>query len=650
MCGIAGAVNWGNAAILARMTDVQRHRGPDDSGILEFTSPDGTWVGLGSRRLSILDLSAAGHMPMSTSDGRYSIVYNGEIYNYPELRKLLESHGYHFRSHCDTEAVLYLYQQYGPECVSQLNGMFAFAIWDRDREQLFIARDHLGIKPFYYAHRGDKFAFASEVKGLLELPDLEREMSYPALSQYLTFLWVPDPLTMFEGIYKLPPGHCGTFRRGKLELNQYWDLDLPQRGQQFAQSEAALTEELYERFLQVIKRQMLSDVPLGAFLSAGLDSSSIVAAMSEVSSSPVRTYTISVANRYRRGSNFSDDPAVARRTAAHFGCIHTEIEAEPDVAALLPRLVWHMDEPVADPAIITCYLVNREARKSVKVLLAGNGGDELFAGYRKYRADQLAERYQLIPRSLRRYLIEPVIDSMPTFRGNLLARYVHFAKKLARSGSLPAQDRFIQHSVYLTKEHQQRLCSSFLRGQIVGRDPHERHLAHFRQVEHADFLNQMLYVDTKTFLVGLNLNYNDKMSMANSVEVRVPFLDREFMQWAMTNIPPKFKLNGRHTKNILRNAVRSRLPAEVLKQPKAGFGAPVEFWLPDQLREMVDDLLGETNLRRRNLFAPEAVRTMVAEQRSGQGNWAYQIWQLLTLELWMQSYIDNRQAVPEKIA
>ncbi|MBL9122971.1 MAG: asparagine synthase (glutamine-hydrolyzing), partial [Planctomycetaceae bacterium] len=326
MCGIAGAVNWGNAALLARMTDVQRHRGPDDGGIWETRLPDGTWVGLGSRRLSILDLSAAGHMPMSTPDGRLTIVYNGEVYNYPELRQQLEGQGYQFHSHSDTEAVLYLYQEHGPECVHHLNGMFAFAIWDQDREQLFLARDHLGIKPCYYAQRGRQLAFASEIKGLLELPDLSRELDYQAVNQYLTFLWVPDPLTMFEGIHKLPPGHFGIFRRGQLQLTKYWDLELPVRDAPYGRTEADLIDELYSRFAQVIKRQMLSDVPVGAFLSAGLDSSSIVAVMSSISREPVRTYTISVADRYRRGSNFCDDPAVARRTAARYGCIHTEIE------------------------------------------------------------------------------------------------------------------------------------------------------------------------------------------------------------------------------------------------------------------------------------------------------------------------------------
>src|SRR5215471_166892 len=281
MCGIAGLVNWGDKSVLQRMTDIQEHRGPDDHGTWETTLPDGQWVGLGSRRLAILDLSPAGHMPMTTPDGDLTIVYNGEVYNYHALRRSLEAKGYRFQSHSDTEAVLYLYREYGPECVRQLNGIFALAIWDRNQEQLFLARDHFGIKPLYYSQEGQKLAFASEAKALMELRDLPRQINRTALSQYLTFLWVPDPLTMFDGIYKLPAAHYTIFKNGTLQITQYWDLHFPDAGHQFKSNEADLTAELRERFSASVKAQMLSDVPIGAFLSAGLDSSSIVACMAE---------------------------------------------------------------------------------------------------------------------------------------------------------------------------------------------------------------------------------------------------------------------------------------------------------------------------------------------------------------------------------
>jgi asparagine synthase (glutamine-hydrolysing) len=642
MCGIAGAVNWGDAASLARMTDVQTHRGPDDRGQWETTLGDGTWVGLGSRRLAIVDLSPAGHMPMQTPDGRYTLVYNGEIYNYPALRRRLEAAGYQFRSHSDTEAVLYLYAEMGPDCVRELNGMFSIALWDAQREQLFLARDHFGIKPFYYCHQGPRLAFASEVKGLLELPGMPRELDYTALNQYLSFLWVPDPLTMFRGIMKLPAGHYAIFRQGRLELTEYWDLKVPEAGHQFAGTEHDLAAELKRRFTDTVQSQLRSDVPLGAFLSAGVDSSCIVAAMADIIDKPVHTFTIAPTDKYQTGGAFlNDDQRVAARTAKHFGCQHTEIVTDPDVVDLLPKLIWHMDEPTSDPAILSCYLINREARPHVTVILAGNGGDELFAGYRKYVAHFLAQRYQSIPRTVRKQLLEPAAAALPSLRGTPLARYVHLVKKMARSGSLPPVDRFIQDSDYQQASLKQSLCTADTWRRFGGADPRERHLAHIGRVSHADFLNQMLYLDTKTFLVSLNLTYNDKMSMASSVEARVPYLDHELAQWVMSNVPPGLKLHGRSTKYLLRKSMEDRVPAEVFQQKKAGFGAPLDYWLANDLREMVDDLLGPEQLRRRGLFEPAMVERMLREHRSGRRDWCFQIWQLVTLEIWMRTFLDS---------
>ncbi|HKP13433.1 MAG TPA: asparagine synthase (glutamine-hydrolyzing), partial [Blastocatellia bacterium] len=594
MCGIVGAINWGDSARLAEMNAALVHRGPDDLGLWETRRPDGAFVGLGSRRLAILDLSPAGHMPMTTPDGRFTITYNGEVYNYPALRRDLEARGYRFRSRGDTEAVLYLYQEYGAESVRRLNGMFAFAIWDDERKELFLARDHFGIKPLYYCHQGDRFACASEVKALLGLPEMPRRLSLRALDQYLTFLWVPDPLTLFDGIVKLPAGHSARFRGGELELTRYWDYTFPPADHEFKAGAAELANELRERFSDSVKSQLLSDVPLGSFLSAGLDSSSIVAMMRAAGARPIRTYTIAFPPKYRRGETTLDDTNVARRTAAHFGCEHTEIVVEPDVVGLLPKLVYHMDEPVADPAIITAYLVNREARRDVTVLLSGVGGDELFAGYRKHAAYALAQTYQRIPAGLRRKVIEPLTLAMPAMRGTPIKGYVRLAKKMARSGSLAPRDYFLMSSTYLTDAQKSALYTPALRGRVNGHAAWSEHLDHFARVSDADFLNQMLYVDAKAFLVSLNLTYNDKMSMASSVEVRVPFLDWQLAEWVAWNVPPELKLHNRTTKHILREAMRPLLPAEVLGQKKAGFGAPADLWLAEDLREMVDDLLSET--------------------------------------------------------
>jgi asparagine synthase (glutamine-hydrolysing) len=645
MCGFVGVINCGDRATLDRMVDAQTHRGPDDRGTWDGATSDGGWGGLGSRRLSIRDLSPAGHMPMSTPDGRLTIAYNGEIYNADELRRELEQVGCIFRSHSDTEVVLYLYQRKGPECVKALNGIFAFAIWDADRDQLFMARDHFGIKPFYYWHKGRQFACASELKSLLFLPETPREMSAVALHQYLSFLWVPDPLTIFDGVLKLPAGHCAVLKRGQLTISEYWDLKPPPAGHAFSHDEPALAQELRDRFVGTVRSQLVSDVPVGAFLSAGIDSSCIVAAMAQSTSEPVRTFTIVPTERYRKGSAYlADDAGVARRTAQRFGCQHTEIVVEPRVAELLPHLIWHMDEPVADPAILSCYLINREARKNVTVILAGNGGDELFAGYRKYVAHYLAQWYQRVPAPLRRGVVEPLVNRLPALRGTPLARSVHLAKKMARSGSMPPVDRFVQDSVYLSEERKQQLCETDWLARFNGIDPRFRHLEFLDRVRDADFLNQMLYLDTKLFLVSLNLTYNDKMSMANSMEARVPFLDWQLAEWVMWNIPPSLKLKGRETKYILRRAMEHLVPAEVFAQSKTGFGAPVDYWMAHDLREMVDDLLGEQRVRQRGLFNPDTIAMWIREQRAGKADWSMQLWQLLTLELWMQQFVDATPA------
>ena len=396
MCGIAGLANRGDREVLARMTHAQAHRGPDDSGLWERTFPDGSYVGLGSRRLAILDLSADGHMPMCNEDRTVWITYNGEIYNFAELRRELQSKGHRFASNTDTEVVIHLYEQEGENCVQRLKGMFAFAICDlrSGSPELFLARDHFGVKPFYYAQRGRKLAFASEVKALLHVPEIEAEIDLESLHQYLTFLWVPDPKTMFRGIYKLPAGHCASFRDGELKIRQYWDLRFPPADSDYPRSEADLADEVRERFQHSVAAQMVSDVPIGAFLSAGLDSSSIVAMMCRATKQPVRTYTITFPRKYRVGETTLDDPNVPARLARQLGCENQQIVVEPDVAELLPRLTWHMDEPTADPAIITAYLVCREARKQATVLLSGVGGDELFAGYRKHAAHRWASAYQ----------------------------------------------------------------------------------------------------------------------------------------------------------------------------------------------------------------------------------------------------------------
>lgn len=645
MCGISGVVNCGDRETLARMTHVQAHRGPDDSGLWDRKFPDGSYIGLGSRRLAILDLSPVGHMPMCNEDRTVWITYNGEIYNFVELRRELESKGHRFASHTDTEVIIHLYEEEGADCVKRLNGMFAFAICDLRgaTPTLFVARDHFGIKPFYYFHHGRRFAFASEIKALLQIPHVEGELDPDSLHQYLTFLWVPDPKTMFRRILKLPAGHYAMFRKGELKLTQYWDLTFPAASQTYSRSEADLAEEVRERFRRSVEAQMVSDVPIGAFLSAGLDSSGIVAMMTRATNHPVRTYTITFPRKYRVGETTLDDPEVATRLARHLGCENHRIVVEPDVTDLLPRLVWHMDEPTADPAIITAYLVCREARKQATVLLSGVGGDELFAGYRKHQAHYWAQAYRRVP-SIARRAAETALAALPSLRGSMLKGPLRLAKKMARSASLNPIDRFIANCTYLSEAQKPKLYSVEMSAAASGSDPATRHRAAFDRIREADFLHQMLYLDTKIFMTSLNLTYNDKMSMASSVEVRVPFLDRELVEFVAWNIPPNLKLKGLlrpTTKYIFRRAMRDILPREVLQQPKAGFAAPVDSWLANDLREMVDDLLSAAQIRKRGLYQPAAVQRFVEEHRSGSQDWSMQLWQLLTLELWMQTFLDG---------
>jgi asparagine synthase (glutamine-hydrolysing) len=633
------------------MNSVQAHRGPNGSGVWEHRSTDGTYVGLGSRRLSILDLSNDGHMPMSNEDGTVWITYNGEIYNFRALRRELESKGHRFKSQADTEVIVHLYEEEGRGCVERLNGIFGFAICDLRGASplLFLARDHFGVKPFYYVCREGRLAFASEAKALLELPGVDVRVDLQALDQYLTFLWVPGSRTLFKEIFKLPAGHFAVFQNRELKISQYWDLTFPPADHEFRLSEEALAWEICERFRHSVEQQMVSDVPLGAFLSAGLDSSSIAAMMAQVARQPVRTYTVTFPEKYRKGENTLDDPAVAARVAAKLGCENRQIVVEPDVASLLGKLCWHMDEPTADPALIAAHAVCEEASREVTVLLSGVGGDELFAGYRKYVAHYWAEIYAKCPRLLTEF-IGGAAERIPNVRGSDWKGSFRLVKKMLRSAKLPARERFIRNCTYLDPAQRSALYSDEMRAMTAEAAPEDEHVATFDKVRHADFLNQMLYLDTKIFMSSLNLNYTDKMSMACSLEVRVPFLDRELAEFVAWNVPPHLKLKGffpATTKHIFREAMQNVLPAEVLRQPKAGFAAPVDYWLANDLREMTNDLLGESQVKSRGLFDARGVRKMVREHRSGRRDWSMQIWQLLTLELWMQNFVDRSVSARE---
>ena len=618
------------------------------------------FVGLGNRRLAIRDLSPAGHMPMVSDDGTLALTYNGELYNAEELRRRLEGRGARFRSDSDTEVVLRALEVFGTDGVKLLDGMFAFAAVDvaakrfgrSDRgPALLLARDPLGIKPLYFTRREDGIAFASETKALLEVPGFTVSVDPAALSRYFTLLWVPDPDTLFSGVEKLPPAHWALLQDERWQLERYWRLSVRDADEPAATSEKALLEGLREQISTSVRRQMVSDVPLGAFLSAGLDSTAIVEAMSREGGGPVRTFTITFPQAHRRGESTLDDPAVAWRTAERLGCQHKEINVQPDVADLLPKLVWAMDDPVADPAILTAHEVCRAAGKDVTVLLSGVGGDELFAGYRKYAITRLRGLYRRVPAWLRSRGLDPLLQGLPGFRGSPLQGPARLARKFGRSASLSPIEAFLQDSTYMDASAKSDLLTPGWRAEAATPDPFHRHRAIFDELAGADFLDQMLGVDLGTFMLSLNLNYNDKMSMAASVEVRVPLLDLPLVEYAFQHLTPDLKLRGNRrpvTKYALRQVLQGHVNDEVLKQPKAGFGAPHDHWLAHDLREMVDDLLSFDQIRRRGVFSPDAVRSRIEAQRAGQTDLAYPVWQLLTLELWMKSFMDAPPPLPHE--
>jgi asparagine synthase (glutamine-hydrolysing) len=633
MCGICGLIGQADNQIINEMLDRIAHRGPDDSGIYLSETRTQEVVGLGHRRLSIIDLSPAGHQPMSSMDGRIWITYNGEIYNFLELRRELESLGHRFRSNSDTEVVIAAYREWGERSVERLNGMFAFALWDVDREKLFLARDRLGIKPLYYAETPRGFAFASEIKALLTIRELPREVDLSALHQYLTFLWVPDPKTIFRGIYKLPPAHYLTYQDGRIEITEYWDLRFDEDG---SRDEKYWADLVLESLRESVRGQMISDVPLGAFLSGGIDSSSIVGLMSKISDRAVHTYTIGFSGEDLAYDVIPDDVKYAREVGALFHTDYNEEVLAPQVFELLPKLIWHMDEPVADPAIITSYLICRAARETLTVLLSGMGGDEVFAGYPRHLAVKLAEIYNLIPAPISRSLVSALPASRPG-PFNAVFRNIH---KLAKSAVLPFQARYLGYGTYFTNDEKRALYSEEL-AQATGEfDAYEQHHRYYKRVKDAHWINQMLYLDLKLFLPCLNLTYTDKTSMACSLEVRVPYLDHELVELA-ARIPAELKLRRFTRKYILKRALEPLLPRSIIHRKKAGFSAPLRAWLRRDFAPMVDEMLSPERVKGRGYFDPVEVRRIIDANNSGQEDNALKIFQLLTLELWHERFIDR---------
>jgi asparagine synthase (glutamine-hydrolysing) len=573
MCGICGTVGRADGSELHAMAMSMAHRGPDGDGVHTF--PGEPPAGLGHRRLAIIDPSPAGAQPMEFG-GRWWITYNGELYNFMELRRELEQLGERFQTACDTEVLLRMYVVHGPAMLARLNGIFAFAIWDDFERQLFLARDRLGVKPLYYTQAGDVFAFASEIRALLPFvasPTLDPE----ALADYLTLLWVPDPKTAFREVSKLPPGHFAYVDGASLRIESYWDLHFEPEDR----PESEWISLVHDAVDSSVKGQMVSDVPLGSFLSGGIDSSAVVAAMT--GSGSVNTYTVGFAEEDLAREIVPDDLPYARRVGALLGTNYHEEVLRPNVLELLPKAVWHLEEPVADPAAISTYLICREAGRDMKVMLSGVGGDEVFGGYPRYLAWKISRVLDHLPAVSMRAagrILSPL--ARPGAAGRLRGPRRNFWK-YQRAAGLPPLERYLSFSSYYDGRELSRLLAPDLRHVVNGYDPLARHLGYMQSDVGGDDFARLLYVDAKTFLPCLNLTYTDKMSMAASVEVRVPLLDDAIVDLTR-RIPSSLKLHGWRRKYVFKKSQEGRLPNDVIWRRKAGFGAPIRSWLEKDRR------------------------------------------------------------------
>jgi asparagine synthase (glutamine-hydrolysing) len=599
-----------------------RHRGPDEDG---FYVNDG--VGLGMRRLSIIDLKS-GQQPIHNQDRTAWIVFNGEIYNYRELRDKLEQLGHTFYTNSDTEAIVHAYDQYGADCPNHLRGMFAFAIWDERTQELFLARDRVGKKPLLYASVNGQFVFGSEFTALLEHPGISKDIDFEALNHYLSFMCVPAPLTAYQAIRKLEPGHSLRYRKGDLKIERYWQPDFSKK---LDISEQEAGEQTIKILRDAVKVRLMSEVPLGAFLSGGIDSSAVVALMAEESSQPVKTFSIGFEEQ-----DFSELHH-ARRVAEHVGADHHEFIVRPDALEVLPILVEHYGEPYADSSAVPTYYVARETRKHVTVALNGDGGDESFAGYERYAAMRLAERYHRIPAVLRESVVRQTIELMPS--SETKRSRLRDLKRFIQSASLPKVERYLRWvSVFDTQAKAELLTENFTR-QTQGVRAASLLEPWFARANGSGIVDAALLTDIMTYLPNDLLVKVDIATMANSLEARSPFLDHHVMEFA-ASLPEKLKLRGLTTKYLLKRMLTKLLPAENLDRRKMGFGVPIGHWFRGQLQPFLrETILAERSLKR-GLFRPEVVKRMVELHTRGERDYSPQLWTLLMLELWFQRFID----------
>jgi asparagine synthase (glutamine-hydrolysing) len=628
MCGISGVVGSlrTDRATLQSMNEALRHRGPDGEGIFW---PESDRVGLGMRRLAIIDL-ATGDQPIFNEDGTVCVVFNGEIYNFLDLRTELEARGHRFATHADTEVVVHAYEDFGVECIDRLWGMFALALWDSRRNLLLLARDRLGKKPLvYYADpRAGGLAFASELHALLAHPSVPRDVDLHAIDDYLTYLYVPSPTTAFRDVKKLPPGHRLVWQNGHATVEPYWNVRFAEKQQLSEQDAVARFGELLR---DAVRRRLIADVPLGAFLSGGMDSSSVVAEMAELSSAPVKTFSIGF------GERDFDELAYARQVAQRFGTEHHELVVEPRALDILPTLVRHYGEPYGDSSAIPTYYVAQLTRQHVTVALNGDGGDELLAGYERHWAARIAARYDTIPRFVRHGLIRPLIPLLPEPRQR--RAFLRRAKRFMAAAHLPVFDRYLHWVGAYTPSQKQALYSADFASLLGDHDAGSWLRRALAPEPRLDPVDAVLRADTLLYLPEDLLAKVDIASMANSLEARSPLLDHRLVEFC-ASLPSTMKLRGRTSKWLLRRLMQDRLPPAVLTRSKMGFGVPVGEWLRTDLRPLLEDTLLSSRAIQRGYFNPLAVRALVHEHLTRRADRTSHIWALLMLELWFRELVD----------
>ena len=626
MCGITGFVrNDGkpvDEALLARMNEAIRHRGPDEDGFYVNGS-----VGLAMRRLAIIDLKS-GQQPIHNQDRTAWIVYNGEIYNYLELRQKLEKLGHTFYTNSDTEAIVHAYDQFGSDCPKHLRGMFAFAIWNERDQELFLARDRVGKKPLLYALVNGQLIFGSEFSALLLHPDVSREVEPEALDHYLSYMCIPAPLTAYRAIRKLEPGHWLRWRKGEIQIERYWQPDFTKK---LAIDEEEAGERTIEILRDAVRVRLMSEVPLGAFLSGGIDSSAVVALMAQESSERVKTFSI--------GFDEQDFNELhhARRIAEHVGAEHHEFIVRPDAVEVLPTLVEHYGEPYADSSAVPTYYVAKETRKHVTVALNGDGGDESFAGYNRYIAMDISEKYRRVPSFLRESLIKEAVNLIP-ISATKRSR-VGSAKRMLDAISQPRVDRYARWVSVFNDETKKPLYSDSFREQTMAADPTGLLETWFKRANGIGILDAMLLTDQMTYLPNDLLVKVDIATMAVSLEARSPFLDHHVIEFA-ASLPQNLKARRLTTKYLLKKVLRKLLPSENLNRRKMGFGVPIGHWFRGKMQPFLREVVLSDKALRRGLFKPEAVRQLVELHARGERDYSHHLWTLLMLELWFNRFID----------